>query len=263
MRVDGAHVVITGVTRGLGRRIAEAMARRGARLTLVARRADALDEVAAEFDAHPIHADLSDPAATGGAIPAAEAERGPVDVLVNNAAVNPVGPLGRCSQEALLAAVLTNLHAPLELTRAALPGMLARRQGAIVNISSLAGHLAMRNAMPYGTTKAGLMLATRSLKRELRGTGVRAHLVVLGIVDTEMVPRAAEEDALTRASTDRFADRIKPLDQRDVAERVVDAVATDRRHDLVLPPAAAALHGFTNVPSLAADVLWKGLPPSY
>jgi short-subunit dehydrogenase len=263
MRLEGAHVLITGANRGIGRRIAEVMGSRGARLSLVARNAEALDAVAGELDANAIHADLSDPSATAGVVPAAEEEGGPIDVLVNNAALNPVGPLGRVAQEALLATVLTNLHAPLELTRAALPGMLERRRGAIVNISSMAGAMAMRNAMPYGTTKAGVMLATRTLKRELRGTGVNAHLVVLGIVNTEMVPRAAEEDPLTRATTDRFADRITPLDAHDVAERVVEAVATDRRRDLVMPPVAAGMLGLTNVPTRAADLLWAGLPPSY
>jgi uncharacterized protein len=263
MRLDGAHVLVTGATRGIGRRIADAMASRGARLSLVARSADALDLVAGELGAKAIQADLSEPAATAGVIPAARAAHGPVDVLVHNAALNPVGPLARIGEEALLAALLTNLHAPLELARAALPDMLERRQGAIVNLCSMAGAMAMRNAMPYGTTKAGLMLATRTLKRELRGTGVNAHLVVLGIVNTEMVPRAAEEDPLTRATTDRFADRITPLDAQDVAERVVEAVATDRRRDLVLPPVAAGMLGLINVPTRAADLLWMGLPPSY
>ena len=263
MRLDGAHVLVTGATRGIGRCIAVVMARRGARLSLVARNAEALGQVAAELDASPIHAGLSDPGATGRVVQAAEEAEGPIDVLINNAALNPVGPLARIPQDALLATVHTNLHAPLELSRASLPGMIERRRGAIANIASMAGAMAMRNAMPYGTTKAGLMLATRSLKRELRGTGVHAHLVVLGIVNTEMVPRAAEQDELTRATTDRFADRITPLDARDVAERVVEAVATDRRRDLVLPAVAAGMLGLTNVPTRAADLLWMGLPPSY
>jgi short-subunit dehydrogenase len=263
MRLDGAHVLVTGATRGIGRCVAEVMAGRGARLSLVARNADALDQTAAELDANPIHADLSDPDATGRVVPAAEEAAGPIDVLINNAALNPVGPLARIPKEALLATVHTNLHAPLELTRAALPSMLERRSGAIANITSMAGAMAMRNAMPYGTTKAGLMLGTRSLKRELRGTGVHVHLVVLGIVNTEMVPRAAEEDELTRATTDRFADRITPLDRWNVAERIVDAVADDRRRDLILPAAAAGMLGLTNVPTRAADLLWMGLPPSY
>src|SRR5262245_57355077 len=108
MRLDGAHVLVTGATRGIGRCIAEVLGRRGARLSLVGRNADALDQAAAELDANGIRADLSDPEATSGVVPAAEAAEGPIDVLINNAALNPVGPLARIPQEALLATVLTN-----------------------------------------------------------------------------------------------------------------------------------------------------------
>lgn len=228
MRLRGAHVLLTGGTRGIGRELADELAAREARLSLVARNTQLLADVCEQAGAVPIPADLSDPKALAAVTSSAERAHGGVDILINNAALSISGPLGALTADDLRKVLGTNLLAPLELTRQVLDGMRARRSGRIVNVSSLAGDIAMRNAMPYGASKAGLALATSTLRRELRGTGVRAQLVVLGLVDTDFVAQAAESEAFARASTDRFAKRMPPLPPREVARRIVHAIERDR-----------------------------------
>jgi uncharacterized protein len=263
MELSGAHVVITGGSRGIGLAIARAMVAQGARLTLVGRDRARLEEACREVSGLAVAADLADEQQLARVLPAAQAAHGPVDVLVNNAGVNVASPLGRCSAQDLRTMMLTNLYAPLELTRSLLGPMLARRRGVIVNISSLAGDWAMRSAVGYGSTKAGLTLATRTLQRELKGTGVVALLVVLGLVDTDMTAGAAESDPFARAGMERFAKQLAPLPPELVARRVVDALAQDRRRDLVLPATAAPLHKLGKINTRVADLLFARLPPSY
>jgi NAD(P)-dependent dehydrogenase (short-subunit alcohol dehydrogenase family) len=263
MRLRGAHVLLTGGTRGIGRALAGELAAREARLSLVARNAELLADVCEQTGAAPVPADLSDPKALAAVTASAERAHGGVDILINNAAISIAGPLGTLTADDLRMVLGTNLLAPLELTRQVLDGMRARQRGRIVNISSLAGDIAMRNALPYGASKAGLTLATSTLQRELRGTGVHAQLVVLGLVDTDFIAQAAERDPFARASTDRFAKRMPPLPPSEAARRIVHTIEHDRRRNLIVPALSAPLHAIGTVGTRVGDLLFAGLPASY
>ena len=158
-------VLVTGASRGIGLATAEAFHAEGARLVLVARDTDALHAAAARFGATALPADLTDPAALEGLIDRA----GPVDILVNNAGMDITKPLWEHSAEELRMIMQLNLLTAMELTRQALPGMIARKRGRIVNVSSLSGVVSLPGYASYGASKAGLTHFTSCLNADLRG----------------------------------------------------------------------------------------------
>jgi short-subunit dehydrogenase len=182
------HVVITGASSGIGAGLARAWAARGAKLTLVARRRELLEELDASIGggACIIVRDLADSAHATDWIAEAEAKHGPIEVLVNNAGVENIG-LVVDSEVAESAKLLhLNLLTPLFLTRAVVGDMIARRSGTVVQISSVAGLVAPRGQAWYGASKAGLSMFGETLRAELRGTGVNVVTVYPGPVTTPM-----------------------------------------------------------------------------
>ncbi|MSP93195.1 MAG: SDR family NAD(P)-dependent oxidoreductase [Myxococcales bacterium] len=187
------HALITGASSGIGEALARSFAQRhgaDARLTLVARRRAKLEALAADLAparCHVIERDL----ATGHAtLPAlvheAEAALGPLDVLVNNAGLHIVATHAEASIEDGVGTLLLNLHAPLLLTRAVLPGMLDRRRGTIVDITSMAALTGYPGMTWYAASKAGLAAASEVLRREVVSHGVHVLTVYPGPVHTEM-----------------------------------------------------------------------------
>lgn len=259
MRLAGAHVVVTGASRGIGREIATELARRGARVTLVARNKEALVELGKEIDGAPLPVDLTLAEEVAALIPAAESLNGPVDVLINNAAMMASGALVHIDPDRFRAVINTNLLAPFDLAARVLPSMLERRQGMIVNVTSLAGDMALRNVIPYVTGKAGLSLGTHTLRRELKGTGVQAMLLVLGILSTDLVAEA-NTDPVTDSLTPRLA-WAPPITTTGIASGLADAIEKDRKI-VVMPPVLAPLHLVRLLPSKAADVLMIGIKRS-
>src|SRR5688572_25900259 len=137
MRLSGSHVLITGASRGIGACLARQAAERGAVVTLVARSADALGKLAADTGGHALPSDLTDRTALRGLITRAEQQAGaPVDVLVNNAGFDAARSMLELSEDDVADIVALNLHAPIELSRQAMPGMVARGRGHVVNVSS-------------------------------------------------------------------------------------------------------------------------------
>lgn len=254
--LEGAHVLITGASRGLGLELARAGARRGARLTITARNHALLGRVATDLGAKAIAGDLSDATQLEELVSQAEDHHGPVDVLINNAGLNSPTALGEQGGASLRTQLSTNLLAPLELTRQALPGMRARNRGAIVNISSVAGDVAIRQQVPYCASKAGLSHATRALQRELRRTSVSAHLVVLGLVATDMIDELSRDPVAARIAK-RF-DLLPELSPSLVSERILTAVETGRG-SLVLPGMAAPMHHLRLLPTYMTDGLLAGI----
>ena len=169
------NAILTGASRGLGVHLARALAREGVNLVLAARSVDALDEVREEVnslgvDAVSVPTDLTDTGQVRNLAQEAERRLGPVDILVNNAGVQLTRPFEDHPPESIELAVQVNLLAPMLLTRALLPGMLARGRGQVVNMSSLAGKIGLPLSALYSATKAGLVMFTHSLRTELAGT---------------------------------------------------------------------------------------------
>jgi len=191
MKLSEAVALVTGASRGLGLEVARAYAERGARLVIAARGAAALDAAAAELreltDVLALPFDVSQDAER--LVDAAIDRFGRVDVLVNNASElgpSPMPPLEQYAWQDLERVLRVNVLAPLHLAQLVLPGMKARGDGVIINVSSDAGVEAYPGWGGYGASKAALEHVTRTLAAELDGTGVRVYAVDPGDMNTEM-----------------------------------------------------------------------------
>jgi uncharacterized protein len=180
MRLDGSTVLLTGASGGIGQAIARALDERGAKLLISGRRGEQLERIAADLGGRPtaLAADL-----TLAADATALAERaGAVDVLVANAALPASGPIVDFTSEEIDRALDVNLRAPVQLTRALLPGMVERGNGHVVLVSSLAGKVASVGSSLYSATKFGLRGFAAGLREDLHGTGVGVTVVFPGFV---------------------------------------------------------------------------------
>jgi NAD(P)-dependent dehydrogenase (short-subunit alcohol dehydrogenase family)/peroxiredoxin len=215
--LDDKTALISGGGRGIGRAIALQLAQRGSHVAVAARSKGQLLETtsaiaAAGGHAHPIVADLAAPGAGTALARRALDELGRVDILINNAAV--VAPLGASTGvdlEVFARAFTVNVTSVAELTFPLLPGMLERRWGRVVNVSSgiVATPAAMVGANAYPATKAAIEAHTVNLAAELAGTGVTVNAYRPGSVDTAMQAwiRDQDPDAIGRALRDRFTER--------------------------------------------------------
>src|SRR5579862_1293118 len=189
MEVSGARVLVTGASRGIGECTARKFAEAGARVALVARSEEPLAKLAAELGGDAYPTDLADPTAVAGLFDRIETD-GPVDVVVNNAAIDLAARFVDTDPAAIETLFRVNLLAPAELCRQALERMVERRRGHIVNVSSLAGVAAVPGLAAYSASKAGLSQLTAALRAEIKGTGVGTTLVELGPVVTPMLDSA-------------------------------------------------------------------------
>jgi 3-hydroxy acid dehydrogenase/malonic semialdehyde reductase len=225
VRYSFRTVLVTGASSGIGAACARAFAGAGARLVLAARRAERLEALAAELrDTHGtesrlLELDVRDPgavAATLGALPPEWAE---VDVLVNNAGlgrglekVHEGDPAGWDEM------VDTNVKGLLYVTRAVVPGMVARGRGHVVDIGSVAGHEVYPGGAVYCATKHAVDAITRGLRMDLLGTGVRVSTVDPGMVETEFSVVRFHGD---RERADRVYAGMTPLVADDIADAVL------------------------------------------
>jgi short-subunit dehydrogenase len=254
------RVLITGASRGIGEALARRFAAAGASVALVARTADALAALADELGgtAHPT--DLADPGAVAGLIGQVEAEHGPVDVLVNNAALDGGGYFPELEAEEIDRVLAVNLAAPMQLCRQVLPGMLDRGRGRIVNVSSIAGVAAFPGMVAYAATKAGLSHFTEILALDLRGLPVGTTLVELGPVPTDLLA-SVDEYRPTRDSFDRGhrLGLIVDVPRERVADQIVQAVERDRAH-VRLPRRSLAYPLLAQLPREIARLSLTGIP---
>ncbi len=195
----GRTALVTGASSGIGAGLARALAERGADLVLVARRADALEELAAQVRAahgrtvHVVPADLGAPGAGRDLHERVLALGLHVDVLVNNAGFGVAGPVAGADADALVAQVPVNCSAVVDLTTRFLPAMVARRSGVVVNVASVAALQPVPGLAVYAATKAFVLSFTEALWAEQRGTGVRVLAVCPGPTDTPFFEVAGEE----------------------------------------------------------------------
>lgn len=183
----GRSALVTGASRGIGRRTAELLADTGARVWCLARSRGVLAALARELGGEAVVADLTDDVQTWEALDAMqEALSGPPDIVVNAAGVFGIESSSTESVRQFDAHIAVNLRAPFLVVRALLPAMLERRSGLIVNVGSVAGRKALPGNAAYSASKYGLRGYHEVLVEELRGTGVRASLVEPAATDTEL-----------------------------------------------------------------------------
>ncbi len=199
-RLDGKAALVTGASGGIGAAIARALHHQGAVVVLSGTRRDALDTLAAELGerVHVHPADLADPAAPESLLAAAETAAGPLAILVNNAGFTRDMLALRMADEDWNAVLEVDLAAPFRLTRAALRGMLRRRAGRIINISSVVGVAGNAGQANYAAAKAGLIGLSKALAQEVASRGITVNVVAPGFVVTPMTERLSEQNK-TRA----------------------------------------------------------------
>jgi short-subunit dehydrogenase len=253
MQLDGARVLVTGGSRGIGAALARGLRGRGARPALVARPSADLTRVAAEVDGEAYPCDLSDLDGLAALVEQVEAG-GAVDVLVNNAGVSNVGWfLDRTPAE--IDQVLTvNLLAPIHLCRLLLPRMLERGRGHVVNISSMAGVIAPPGLASYGASKAGLSHFTAGLRADLRDTPLCFTTVHLGSVSTDMDEEARSYGPMRELAAKSGGRDITPMPVFVAA--VLDAIEKDRAQVRV-PAAMAPLAMATELPRKVGRLVFK------
>ncbi len=194
-RLDGKAALITGASGGIGASIAHTLHTQGAIVVLSGTRRDALDALAAELGERTFvcPADLSDIAAADALITAAEAAAGPLAILVNNAGMTRDMLALRMRDEDWQAVLDIDLSAPFRLARAALRGMLRRRAGRIINISSIVGATGNAGQANYAAAKAGLVGMTKALAQEVASRGITVNVVAPGFITTPMTDKLSEQ----------------------------------------------------------------------
>jgi 3-oxoacyl-[acyl-carrier protein] reductase len=188
--LEGRNALVTGASRGIGRAIAAELARAGASVVVAYRSgAEEAQALANEIGGRAVQADVSDPDSARALVE----EAGDVDVLVNNAGVTRDGLLVRMSDEDWQTVIDTNLASVFYTCRAAVRGMMKKRSGAIVNISSIVGIHGNWGQTNYAASKAGIIGFTKALARELGSRNVRANVVVPGYVKTRLTDVLPDE----------------------------------------------------------------------
>ena len=204
--LEGKNALVTGASRGIGRAIAVELARAGASVTLSYRTgAEEAAVLATEIGGRALQADVSDAASAQALVE----EAGDLDLLVNNAGVTRDGLLVRMSDEDWETVIDTNLASCFFTCRAAVRGMMKRRSGSIVNISSIVGLRGNWGQTNYAASKAGIIGFTKSLARELGSRNVRANVVVPGYVKTQLtdvLPEGATAAMLENTPLGRLGD---------------------------------------------------------
>lgn len=234
-RLRGKTAVITGASSGIGRATAVEMARRGANVVLAARSVAPLEDAATECRAHGVTAraiptDVTRPDQCARLV----AEAGTFDVLVNNAGFAILDSIVEAKADDLRAMMETNYFGMVYCTQAALPAMLARNTGTIVNVSSITGAMGFTKMGGYGATKAAIICFTEALRDEVIDRGVRVALVCPATTETPFFEHA-DRNKLPGASA-----LLPDLKPERVARAICDA-AEDGGYRRILPLLATTL----------------------
>jgi 3-oxoacyl-[acyl-carrier protein] reductase len=193
--LDGKAALVTGASGGIGGAIARALHAQGAAVTLSGTRADALEQLRGMLGerAHAIAARMDDPADIERLAKEAEAAMGKVDILVNNAGITRDNISMRMKDEEWEKVLQVNLTGTFRLTRAAIRGMMRRRAGRVINITSVVGVIGNPGQANYAAAKAGLIGMSKSLAQELASRGVTVNCVAPGFIATPMTDVLTEE----------------------------------------------------------------------
>ncbi len=226
--LTGKTVIITGASSGIGAAMALAFSRRGARLTLAARRLDRLGKVARNCpgEVFPLRADLTREADRQRIVQQTLERWGSVDVLVNNAGLGIYGDFLSTGEEDWRKVFEVNVFALVFMTRAILPHMQSRGSGIIVNMASIGGLIAHSDKVtPYVASKHAVVGFSRGLAKDLAGSGIRVLAVCPHLTDTEFFSTSpgAQEMAPVVEKFKNFMDR-----PEDVARGILERLDSDR-----------------------------------
>jgi NAD(P)-dependent dehydrogenase (short-subunit alcohol dehydrogenase family) len=225
-KLDGKLALVTGGGRGIGRAIAHAFAREGASVALVARTASEVERVAAEIaeqfrvETFGAACDVSDAAAVARAFAVVSERFGRgCDVLVNNAGIAESAPFVKTDDELWNRHLAINLTGTFLCTRAALPSMIERGWGRIINVASIAGKTGAPYIAAYAASKHGVLGLTRSVALEVATKGVTVNAICPGYVDTDMTTRALDK---IEAKTGRAAsDSLEAIKRMSPQQRLI------------------------------------------
>jgi 3-hydroxy acid dehydrogenase/malonic semialdehyde reductase len=223
--LEGKIVLITGASAGIGQACAEAFAAEGCRLILAARRRSRLEKVSAAIgvhrrtECHLLELDVRDRAAVDAAIGALPAAWSAIDILVNNAGLSRgLDRVQEGSPQDWEEMIDTNVKGLLWVSRAVLPGMVARDRGHVINIGSIAGHQVYTGGSVYCASKHAERALNQGMRLDLMGTRVRVSTVDPGMVETDFSLVRFRGD---RERADAVYRHFPPLQPQDIAEAVV------------------------------------------
>jgi len=231
MELHNRIAIVTGASRGIGVRVAEALAAKGAHLALAARSADGLEETVARVQARGVRAiavptDVTDHDALQNLVDRTTAELGPPDLLVNNAGVQKVTRFEKVEPADIAWIINTNLVALEVLTRFVLPGMIERRRGHICNIASLSGRTAYPYNTVYASSKHAVVGFSWSLREEMRPYGVEVSVICPGFVaDEGMFERRHPDDPPPKIS--------RMVSPTEVAAQTIEAIEKNKAEVIV------------------------------
>jgi len=196
--MKGRVAFVTGASQGIGRECALALARAGARVVVGARSAEKLDSLVTEIlaaggEAHAVALDVTSNESVKGAFAEAEKAFGPVEILVNNAGITKDGLAMRMSAEAWSDVLDTNLTGAFRCIQAVMRGMMKKRWGRIINVSSVVGLAGNPGQANYVSSKAGLIGLTKSLSQELGSRSITVNAVAPGFIETAMTEALSDE----------------------------------------------------------------------
>ncbi len=201
-RLEGCHALVTGASAGIGREFARQLGGRAAKLVLVARRKERLEELSAEllgrYPALQVEiqtTDLSQSTGVDALISWAVTQKPSIDLLINNAGLGDLGAFATADPNRVDAMMQVNVVALTRLTRALLPGMIELKRGAILNVSSSASFLPIPNFAVYAATKAYVTSFSEALRSEVDGTGIYISALCPGPVRTEFTDVARRQPA--------------------------------------------------------------------
>lgn len=214
--LTGQVAIVTGGTRGLGRQIAETLAKAGARVAVCGRNAP--EELPEGVTFHA--ADIRDAEQARAFVDAVAAEHGRIDLLVNNAGGSPQADAASASPRFFDAIVKLNLHAAMYMSQAAFAHMRGAQGGSIVNIASVSAVRPSPMTAAYGAAKAGLLSLTQSLAQEWGPDGVRVNAIIVGLMQTETTEQTYG-DAEAQAAVARSLPLQRMGTGRDVAGAVL------------------------------------------
>ena len=218
--MKGSNAVVTGATRGIGLAIAQGFLESGATVTLCGRKQEGVDDALADLSDHAnnvlgVAAHVGKVEDIERLIASAEERFGPVNTLVNNAGTNPYyGPIADSEDWAWDKTMDVNLRGPYLLSRRVGVKMTAEGGGSIINISSIAGLAASVNQGIYSVTKAGLIMLTKVMAREMGGSGVRVNCICPGVIRTQLSKALWEDEKAAKKYLARKAlGRIGEVDE--------------------------------------------------